>query len=68
MMKTGWRLARFVSMFTGKAPFVDKIAAQAASQVRNFDNSKIRQAIGIEFKPVSETVKEICQRLSPLTP
>jgi len=68
MMETGWRLARFVAMFTGKAPFLDKIAAQAASQVRNFDNSKIKQAIGIEFKPISQTVKEICERLSPLTP
>jgi dihydroflavonol-4-reductase len=63
MMETGWRLARFVSMFTGKAPFVDKIAAQAASQMRNFDNSKIKQAIGIDFKPISKTVKEICERL-----
>ncbi|MGY3211335.1 NAD-dependent epimerase/dehydratase family protein [Mucilaginibacter sp. HD30] len=68
MMETGWRLARFVSLFTGKPPFLDKIAARAASQVRNFDNSKIKQAIGIEFKPVSETVKEICESLSPLTP
>jgi len=64
MMETGWRLARLASIFTGKAPFLDKIAAQAASQVRNFDNSKIKQAIGIEFKQVSETVKEICKRLA----
>lgn len=68
MMEIGWRLARFVSLFTGKPPFLDKIAAQAASQVRNFDNSKIRHAIGIKFKPISETVKEICERFSPLTP
>ncbi len=68
MMEIGWRLARFVSLFTGKPPFLDKIAAQAASQVRNFDNNKIKQAIGIEFKPVSETVKEICKRLNPLSP
>lgn len=63
MMETGWRLARFVSLFTGKPPFVDKITAQAASQVRNFDNGKIKQAIGIEFKTVSETVKDICEKL-----
>jgi dihydroflavonol-4-reductase len=63
MMETGWRLARFASIFTGKPPFLDKIAAQAASHVRNFDNSKIKQAIGFEFRPVSETVSEICERL-----
>lgn len=63
MMETGWRLASFASIFTGKPPFLDKIAAQAASQVRNFDNSKIKQAIGFEFRPVSETVSEICERL-----
>lgn len=67
MMETGWRLARIASLVSGKPPFLDKIAAQAATQVRNFDNSKIKQAICIEFKPISETVKEICERLSPLT-
>ncbi|MFD0749843.1 SDR family NAD(P)-dependent oxidoreductase [Mucilaginibacter calamicampi] len=65
MMEIGWRLARLVSLITGKPPFLDKIAAQAASQVRNFDNSKIKQAIGIEFKPISETVREICESLAP---
>lgn len=68
MMETGWRLARVVSAFTRKPPFLDKIAAKAASQVRNFDNSKIKQAIGIKFRPISETVKEICERLSPAGP
>ncbi len=64
MMETGWRLARVVSLVTRKSPFLDKIAAKAASQVRNFDNSKIKQAIGIEFKPISTTVGEICTALS----
>ncbi len=63
IMETAWRLARVISVITRSKPFLDKVAAKAASEVRNFDNSKIKQAIGIEFRPVSETIREICEQL-----
>jgi len=60
MMELAWRGAALVAAITGKAPAIDKTSAQAASVTRNFDNSKIKKAIGFEFKPISDTIKEIC--------
>lgn len=63
MMELAWRGAAIAAAITGSAPFIDKVSARAASITRNFDNSKIRQAINIEFKSVSESVKEVCAAL-----
>jgi dihydroflavonol-4-reductase len=64
MMALAWRGARLLSFITRKPPAIDKIAALSSTQTRNFDNSKIKAAIGIEFKPISQSVKEICERLA----
>jgi dihydroflavonol-4-reductase len=60
MMGLAWRGSAIVAALTGKAPAIDKISAQTASQTRVYDNSKIKVAIGIEFKPIDKTVKEVC--------
>lgn len=60
MMNLAWRVAAFVSAVTRKDPFLDKIAAQSSYTIKHFDNSKIKKAIGIEFKPVSQSIKEVC--------
>lgn len=64
MMNLAWRAARIIGALTGKDPALDKVSAQAASLSRNYDNSKIKEAIGIEFKPLSDTIKKVCERLS----
>jgi dihydroflavonol-4-reductase len=64
MMELAWRVAAAAAFITRGEPVLDKVAAKASTQVRNFDNSKIKQAIGIEFKPVSETIAEVCKRLA----
>jgi len=63
MMSLVWRTAAFAAALTGKDPWIDKISAQAASMIRDYDNSKIKKAIGIKFKPLSLSIKEICERL-----
>jgi dihydroflavonol-4-reductase len=63
MMGIAWRGAAFIAGITGGSPALDKVAAQTASETRLYDNSKIKKAIGIEFKPIEETVKEICGAL-----
>ncbi len=65
MMELAWRGAAFWGTVTGSAPAIDKTSAQAASINRDFDNSKIKKAIGIQFKPVSESIKEVCAALKP---
>jgi nucleoside-diphosphate-sugar epimerase len=62
-MEVAWRGAAVLATLTGKAPAIDKVSAQTASQTNNFDNTKIKEAIGIKFKPVSETVLEVCKVL-----
>ncbi|OOQ60725.1 NAD-dependent epimerase/dehydratase family protein [Mucilaginibacter pedocola] len=64
MMELAWRGAAFWGRLTRQAPAIDKTSARAASVTREFDNSKIKKAIGFEFKPVSETVKEVCEVLT----
>ena len=63
MMGLAWRSAALISAITRKDPALDKVSAQAASMTRNYDNSKIKKAIGFEFKPISKTIKEVCERL-----
>jgi dihydroflavonol-4-reductase len=60
MLELAWRGTSFIGLLTGKAPALDKTSARAASVTRNFDNSKIKAAIGFEFKPLSQTIKEVC--------
>jgi len=66
MLGLAWRAAGLISKLTGKPPSVDKVSALAASVTRNYDNSKIKQATGIEFKRISQTIKEVCERLKRL--
>jgi len=63
MMELTWRATAFWAALTGGSLAIDKVAAQSASVQRNFDNSKIKKAIGIEFKPVSQSILEVCDRL-----
>lgn len=63
MLGLAWRITWLISLINRKPPALDKISAQAASMTRNYDNSKIKKAIGIEFKPISQTIKEVCERL-----
>lgn len=64
MMGLAWRAAAAYAYLIRQSPAIDKIAAQSASQVKDFDNSKIRSAIAIEFKPISKSIIEICERLA----
>ena len=68
MMGLAWRTASVIAAITRKDPFLDKISAQAASMTRNYDNTKIKKAIGIEFKPISYSIREICANLQIKSP
>ena len=64
MMELAWRGAAVLAALTGNTPKLDKIAAKSASLTRNFDNTKIKVATAIEFKPISKSIEEICNRLA----
>ena len=63
MLELAWRASALGTLFTGKKMGVDKISAQSASRIQDYDNCKVKEAIGFEFKPVKETIKEICEVL-----
>jgi nucleoside-diphosphate-sugar epimerase len=63
LMELAWRGAALAAAITRNAPAIDKVSARAASITRNFDNSKIKKAIGIEFKSLSKSIKEACEAL-----
>jgi nucleoside-diphosphate-sugar epimerase len=63
MMGIAWRGAAFVAAITGGSPAIDKVAAKTASEIRLYDNSKIKKAIGIEFRSIEESVREICEAM-----
>lgn len=63
MMGIAWRWAALIALFNGKAPAIDKTSAEAASKIVRFDNTKIKKAVGIEFRAMDETVAEICKAM-----
>jgi nucleoside-diphosphate-sugar epimerase len=63
MMGLAWRAAAVIGYITRRPPALDKIAALSSTQNRDYDNSKIKAAIAIDFKPISQTIAEICERL-----
>jgi dihydroflavonol-4-reductase len=65
MLELAWRGAAMVAALTGKDPALDKIAARAATVEQNYDNSKIKQELDFEFRPVKETIEKICKALKP---
>jgi len=64
MMELAWRAAAIAAYTTRSRPALDKVAAKASTQIRDFDNSKIKSVVDIEFKPISQSIEEICERLS----
>jgi dihydroflavonol-4-reductase len=61
VMGIAWRGSALIAKLTGADPWIDKISAQSASMTRNYDISKIKKTIGIEFIPISESIREICK-------
>ena len=66
MLGIAWRAAKVLSVFSGKKPLLTRETAQAANQQMRFANNKIKQATGMTFKPIDDTLREICSRLLTL--
>ena len=63
MLGLGWRAAELLSLFSGKPPLLTRETAHAANQQMRFANTKIKKATGMTFKPIDDTLREICSRL-----
>lgn len=55
-----WRVDGMRSFITGKPALITKETAAAAQRYVRYSNQKIRDAIGFEFIPVEQSLKETC--------
>lgn len=63
MLGIAWRAAKIASFFTGKAPALTKDAARSSFNLSYYSNSKIKNTIEIEFKPLKQSIFEVCEAL-----
>lgn len=63
MLGIAWRALKFFSVFTRSEPSITKDAAKSSTVLSYYDNSKIIAEIGINFKPIAESIKDITQHL-----
>ena len=63
MLGIAWRAAKFASWFTGKAPALTKDAAKSSFNLSYYSNNKIKNTLNFEFKPLQQSILEVCQAL-----
>jgi len=64
MLSIAWRGAKLWSWATGRRPLLTRETARAASRQARFSNKKLVDATGITFKPITDTLREICTKLT----
>ena len=50
-----WRLAKIVSVLTGKAPLLTKETAESGNKTTRFSNAKIKSLLNFKFRPVKKS-------------
>lgn len=63
MLGIAWRAAKLASLFTGKAPALTKDAAKSSFNLSYYSNEKIKKAINFEFKPLKQSIAQVCEAL-----
>ncbi len=67
MMELAWRGAGAASIFTGKKYGITKETAQSAFKQNNFSSEKFATFFPeFRFKPIAQTIEEICKALKTL--
>lgn len=62
MLAIAWRAAKLASLFTGKPAALTADAARSSLNKSLYSNEKIKETIGITFKPLTQSIKEICRQ------
>lgn len=64
MLSLAWKANAIKNMFSGAKGGLTKATAISASNLNQFDNSKIKkQLVGFEFKPIGESITKIANSL-----
>lgn len=62
MLAIAWRAAKLAAVFTGKPAALTKDAARSSLNESFYSNEKIKKAIGITFRPLKQSIEEICKQ------
>ena len=63
MLSIAWRAAAIQGFLTGKRPLLTRETAKSAHQTLRFSNRKFVAETGMAFKPIDDTLREICTAL-----
>ena len=63
MLGIAWRAAKLASLFTGKPAALTSDAARSSLNESLYSNEKIKHTIGIQFKPLKQSIEEVCRGL-----
>ena len=64
MLGIAWRLAKIVAVLRGKPAALTSDAARSSLNISYYSNDKIRNTIDINFKPLQQSIREICAGLN----
>ncbi|WP_233632759.1 NAD-dependent epimerase/dehydratase family protein [Parapedobacter sp. ISTM3] len=67
MLGVAWRAAGVLALLTGKRPLLTQDTAKSSVQKMQFSNKKIVETTGITFKPIDNSLREICIELLKAT-
>ncbi|MDG1850081.1 MAG: NAD-dependent epimerase/dehydratase family protein [Flavobacteriales bacterium] len=51
----GWRVAKLISIFSGKAPIFTKETAEAGNKISSYNNAKIKNLLNFKFRAVKKS-------------
>lgn len=60
MLELAWRFSKLAERLTGKRAALTKESARISSKKLHFSNAKLVKTLGFDFKPVDQTLQEIC--------
>lgn len=63
MLSIAWRAAKLASIFTGKSAALTKDAARSSFNLSYYTNQKITDTLNFKFKPLNQSIAEVCNAL-----
>jgi nucleoside-diphosphate-sugar epimerase len=63
MLGIAWRAAKLASLFTRKPASLTKDAARSSFNLSYYSNQKITDTLNFKFKPINESILEVCNAL-----
>ncbi len=61
LLNIAWRLDWLGFKLLGKRRSLSKQTAKSAMSVTKYDNSKLKNTLNFEFKPIDKTIEEVCE-------